>query len=1404
MLLRNDLQNLINNTMGRVLLSLFLIVITFQDNLLLAENETIRFDDYSYKDGLTTSCVYSAYKDSRGFLWLCTINGLYRYDGYNFRNINTLLKGVPNCEIQCVIEDKDQNLWIGTSGKGILIYNFYKEKIIHLNIKPENSFKISQIHLFGEKVYLATNAGLLIVKKQKDYKDNDTLKTRVLLPDPEHKNSQINNITFLYHQLNRKSLWIGTNGSLFELDTNNVTFKQIPTDPQNSIRWISEYKNKLIVGSWDGGIFSINPLTSKVENDHFINSINSIVNNKRVMTVIADNKKRLWLATYGSGLYVFKENLNGSVIYENYRNVENQTDNLKSDIINQLYIDNSGITWLCMNQPALTKIYYQKNNLHLNTISEKGNEIGVKEIITVMPSIDKNKLWIATNGMGIFLYDCRNKSYTNFTKKPSSLIQLDENDVSYCYQDKDGNLWIIYRRLGLFVVPARNALNLLNGNLNTKIKPIDANPMLSPDSKINSYITRIYEDNSGRIWFGGWGSLSIVNLSKDFSNIKSTEDILLNSKASLIYITDKQDEIKYPISPVLSIIERPKNKYWLGTMDAGIIELAENPDHSFSGNQLEISKKLPSLNVKIIHADHKKGFWIGTNSGLCYWDGKSDQVRTFTLNEGLSSMNINNLIEDDKSNIWISTSYGVSIINKNDYSVQNYFIDHNEKYNQYIPNAVAQTTDGDIYFSSNDVLVSINPDSVELNATNPPLYFTDIKINNQTVNTGEKYHGTMVINSNINDCKKINVPYNYTLNIEFAALDYVSADRIMYKYKIGNNKEWITLNSNQRSLILPSLRPGEYQLSIMKAGSNDNTVRTLILNYLPPFWRSKPAFVIYIIFLLTLFLTYRKLIITRVTQQSVIEKERYERKKLEELDKMKSEFFTNISHEFRTPLSLIINPLENLAKNGQLSEKSKDKLKLVLKSSNRLLKLTNELMDFGKIEKKLLKPEFQLCEINSLVRNSCQLFNNLADTMNIDFKLNTHIEQAEIPIDSGMIEKVIFNLLSNAFKYTQKNGIILVELSKIRDNDNEFIKISVINTGEGIPQEDLSRIFDRYYQVSNIQNRNIEGTGIGLALVKNFIELHNGKVDVHSKPHVETSFDIYLPFHQAGFELQNAEAKTSSLLVSKELITPLTSQSAFKPAFHYQLLLIEDDVDIRNYIVNELSSEFKIATANDGTTGLQIANEIIPDLIITDIIMPGISGTELCATLKKQVTTSHIPIIILSAKATTEQQIEGLEMGADVYMVKPFSLEFLKTQIIRLLHLKETIYARFLKENAIIPQGALTNKIDEEFIQKVLKFIEENLSNTDLSVDQLADHIALSKVQVYRKIKAISGQSVVEFIRTIRLKKAAELVLEKKYSFFEIAYETGFSTPSYFTKCFHDHFGKTPTEFATDYGNKPV
>lgn len=1378
-----------------ILLILFLVIYT-NAGLLLAADGNVIIDDYSYKDGLKTSWVYSVFKDSKGFLWICSNNGLFRYDGYSFRHINTMVKGFFNQETYSITEDQEGNFLLGTQN-GAYFYNTRKESLFRLQLSTNRQSRIFQTLIIDNTLFLASDSGLVLIRKPDIFTPGEVLRTRVLLPDSLRRISpQDNIINALCYVPGDSSVWIGSNGALYELRLKTNILRLIESYKQKSIRDLSVYNNQIMASSWDGGVFTVNRSTCRLQSDSLITFANTIVGDKRVVSALADQQNRLWIATFGNGLYVFSRGKSGEITYVNYRNDHNPRGSLKSDFVNDLFIDNSGIVWIGQMQPALSKLYYQKSKFITYNLFRQNEQYTSREIRSVNQSSNPDKLWISTNGSGLFLFDTRSQEIIQFTDQTKQGLQLPGNKMNFCYQDRHGNLWMVFQRLGLYVVPAGIVADLLKGTLKTLIKPFDANRLANMNSEANSYILSLYMDRSERLWAGGWGSLHMINLKGDLLNRNTTAGSLTGIESTCVFSFDNYDKAKIAFAPVASIAELGNNKIILGTLGSGLVEVETTLSGHFRFRLPEVNASMSTRNVRQVYKDKQNNIWMGTHAGLYFWNTSNDSLKLITAAQGLCSDDINNIIQDNDANIWVSTSFGISKILSSGCSIANFYYTDKDKFNQYIINAAVHTSDNLIGFSTNETMVFIHPDSIERDQHDPPLFFTDIKIDNKAVIPLEKYFGTRIINAGINDCKVIRVPHNHTLSIEFAALDFVNAGKLMYKYRLDSNAEWVVLNASQRSLVIPKLRSGEYTLSVMLADSHEQQIRTIVIDYLPPFWLTLPAYFVYFLMALAGFFLYRRLLIRKVLQQSILEKERFERKKVEELDKMKTEFFSNISHELRTPLSLIINPLESITKDEELSLQNREKLNLVLKSSNRLLKLTNELMDFSKIDNNLLKPDFQLHDIVSLVNDSCQLFNNLAGSMNLDFKIICSFERMEIPMDKGMIEKVIFNLLSNAFKYTPAKGMVMVNLTKSQWANNEHIKFSVINTGEGIKPEDLNKVFDRFYQVRNDQNSTVQGTGIGLALVKSFVELHNGMVEVKSEPGLETSFDIYLPLTQAGFDDQVNNGSDGPFQSKEKLQSHESKSHGTRPETRYRLLLIEDEEDISQYITRELAKDFEISVVANGEEGLKMAGEIIPDLIITDVKMPVLSGLELCKMLKNQVITSHIPVIMLSAKASVEEQIEGLETGADVYMVKPFSIDHLKAQIISLISFKQAVYQKNLKETSLVPEDAMPGKLDAEFLQKITAFIEANLTDSNLSVDQLAQCVSLSKVQTYRKIKAISGLSIVEFIRTIRLKKAAQLILENRLTFSEISFETGFSTPSYFSKCFHDHFGQTPSEFA--------
>jgi signal transduction histidine kinase/ligand-binding sensor domain-containing protein/CheY-like chemotaxis protein/AraC-like DNA-binding protein len=1374
-----------------------IIFIIFSFTCLFIENQVavgspitdeIIIKDYSYSDGLTTNSVNCTFRDSRGYLWICSINGLYRFDGYNFQKIKA--NNILNSEIYCMAEDKYHNFMIGTAKKGLIYYNTHTEEIFSVPLSIPVSFNINKIFFNKNKVWLGTDKGLIVFDQAKEYDSIKKISSQLIMPVPDNPADQRNKITSIYCSEDSTHLWLGTNGGLFEINTISLSIKGIMSHPQNAIRAIVPYGKHLLVGSWDGGVFLVNPVKFSLEKDTTIDWLNQILGRKKVISISFDLPQHLWIATYGDGLFLFDLKKKTYTLFSCRKNREAKQE-LKSDIINHIFYDkNEQILWVSMNQPALTRIFVKKNQMQIIELENFLNNQAIEISCVTQSKIFHNNLWIGTTRNGLLLYNAENNKLIQYTSSNSSKLKLPSNEISQLYEDNRGNLWLVFRNIGLFVIPAKK-LSQLSIN-SEKFSPINANKLFG-NTNGNSYILTFYEDTKKRLWIGLWAGLFVVNFSPDFIESNNIQEVTERCNVSCVFNDDQPNTLTFPISPIQAIVEVSPNKYYAGTRDEGVIEIIESPVFKFvvkSAN--EINNHLSGENVRCFLKTDSNVLWIGTNAGVCAHQLSSNHYSYYNEKNGLSSENINHIASDKNGHIWLSTSCGISQIAINNQQIKNFIFEaRRNEHNCLINSAYATINNNNIAFATNKSLVVFSTDSMKESIKKLPLFFTNLKINDLAITPESRIQGKKIIFSTINEAQQIRVPYNSTVYLEFAALDYIYSEQIKYKYKI-NAKDWITIDRNQHSISFYNQNPGEYQLELMALHPlGYNTSRTITLVFLPPWWKTGWALILYGLILLSLILSYRNLIIQRIKQKARLEQEKFERLKIEELDKLKTNFVTNLAHEIRTPLCLIINPLETLSSNAGIDPLMKDKLGTTLKNSYRLMKLANELSDFTKTEKNMLQPEIKNFDIIPIVREVFNSFSILSDSMKIDFQFHSAFEKLIIGVDREMLEKIIFNLLSNAFKYTSKNGYIFIDIESVEINGKTYAKLSVINSGEGIPPDKIEKIFDRFYQIDQAR----QGIGIGLSIVKSMVEIHHGIINVNSIPDENTCFEVLLPFYLAPENLISNNTDIE-LINSEDFLLSNSKNPANSKK--YKILIIEDEEEILNFIISELSPYYKVFSATNGEEGLKIAGKIFPDIIITDILMPGINGIDLCKQLRNNIATSHIPLIIVSAKSTPEQQIEGLDAGANIYLVKPFHIQVLKNQIDGLLQLKESIYNKFLRDSDLVPADSLNNELDKEFIGKVLHFIESNLSNPELNENDLARYVCLSKVQLYRKIKSITGMSVIEFITSIRLKTAAKLVLKKNMNFSEIAYETGFSSPSYFTRRFREYYGKTPSEYVNN------
>jgi signal transduction histidine kinase/DNA-binding response OmpR family regulator/sugar lactone lactonase YvrE len=929
--------------------------------------------------------------------------------------------------------------------------------------------------------------------------------------------------------------------------------------------------------------------------------------------------------------------------------------------------------------------------------------------------------------------------------------------------DNSGLIWIATNENGIVQFnPSNNSYRYCFDDKNNS------------DITYNDRITILHQDSDGSIWIGTLGR-GLYRYYQETGNY----EVFRHSNNDTTSINN--DEIS-------TIYEDQNRTIWIGS-NGGLNRYIPEKN-SF--------RSLPNATARVLFEDSKKNFWLGTYMyGLSLLDRNSEKIIvTLTEKDGLPNNTICSIREDDSGNLWIGTNNGLSKFNFEKKTFRNYYVQDGLNKDAFQINASVKGSDGILYFGIHESgLNYFNPDSIKDDPVPPQVVIENISLFNRP---DEKlsYEGF------IPDLEMIELPYNQNdLHFEYVGLHFSEPARNKYKYILeGFDKNWIDAR-NQKTATYTNLDPGEYIFKVNAANrdgvwNESGASIKIIIN--PPIWATTWAYLLYIILAASLIYYLWKLNVRRIKTKHEFEMSKFEAEKLHEVDELKSRFFANISHEFRTPLTLILGPAKDIQDKTKESE-TKNNIGLIKRNANRLLRLVNQLLDLSKLEAGRMKLETREENIIPLLKGLVLSFSSLADSKKIILGFNAVEENLNAYFDSDKVEKVVNNLLSNAFKFTPDGGKIDVTVEKMATE----VELKISDSGMGIPNENIDRVFDRFYQVDGGHTREREGTGIGLALTKELVELHKGKIGVESETGKGTTFVVKIPLgkdHLKPEEIveEKVKGETKQYSVEKELIVETNSRKektdidvlldTEKPL----LLVIEDNGDVRKYIISHLEDNYRIQEAVDGQEGLEQAFNHIPDLIISDVMMPKMDGFELCSKLKTDERTSHIPIIMLTAKATSQDKISGYEIGADDYIMKPFDATELKIRVKNLIDIRRKLQEKFRSSDFSVPPEL--SSIDDQFMNKVLKVINKHLSEEEFSIDDLGKEVSMSREHLYRKLKAISGHSPSLFIRSVRLAKAKKLIKERKGTISEISFLVGFGSPAYFGKCFKEEYGYSPGE----------
>lgn len=1425
-----------------------------------------KVDHFSVNNGLSQGVVANIIQDQKGFMWFSTWNGLNKFDGYTFKNYKAFpgdKSTLTTNRFSYIAESKYGDIWCLTydgraylfdnqskefidilhpiegslqqtppvtkiytlkkgiawivceqgytfrvdekackQGEGITLYSTFNkslkgEKILNIyqdadgdewiltdkginivgkkQINSDFPFKLMQE--YDGKIYLVTTSGKIASYKPatKDIKF-------IQIPHPINEINSIASIS-----AKNDSICMATdNGLLLYLpQKNQFQLFDIRTSPKLSNNVVSFYRDRtgdVWLFSEDPGVIRLNLQTG--EKQVLLSPPQDIVHYevKSRILIFEDKEGTLWVVPQEGHLCYYDRKSQQLKLY--FTDPHNPTS-LFAPYIRFFFPDRQGNVWLITTR-GVEKMSFSPHVYELNNID---NGLEIRAFL-----LDKQRqLWVGSKRGIVRIYhaDGTLKGYLT----PQGTITPQETKFSrsvYCFlEDKEGNIWLGTKKDGLLLLKKKNDQSY---SVQQYLHDPDDAYSLSDNS-----IYSIFQDSHGRIWLGSYG--------KGINLISRNED----NKIQFIHCGNQLKN--YPVNSSLKIryITEVRNGILMVGTTHGLLTFSAKFDQpeeiKFYHNvrDPEAATSLGSNDVTYIYTDSSQRIYVTTFTGginqVVSSNLLSDNIvfKSYTIRDGLASDLVLSMIEDGQKKLWVVSENALSIFDPVKGSFDNFISKHiaNElNFSEAIPSLDNKQR---LLFGTDHGVLKINPSQMKKSSYVPPIVFTDLKIQGSQRRVA------------IDDVKELTLePSERNVTFQFAAIDYANPEDIRYSYRLkGLEKEWNDADKN-RSATYINLPPGEYQLQICSTNSDGawtDNLRTLDIKVLPTFWETYWAWIFYVLLfaLFTSAIVYILFYIYRLRHQVDVE---------QQLSNIKLRFFTDISHELRTPLTLISSPLAEVLDREPLSPTAKGHLLLVHKNTERMLRLVNQILDFRKIQNKKMKVLAEQIEIVSLVDKIMENFRMIAEEKDISFELQAAQDSLYVWADKDKFEKILFNLLSNAFKYTPAGKSVTVHVKTIEDK----LQIVVSDEGIGIDRDKQKSLFQRFETLGRY-NILQPSSGIGLSLVRELIELHHGSIEINSEPGVGSEFIVNLPLDKKVLE----EDKQVEFILTDSITNTLAEQTAAPQNLYededgmeqeatlndeeaFSILIVEDNQELRTFLKNILSENYIVLEATNGEEGAEIAQEQIPDLIVSDIMMPVMDGLDMVKAIKENNDTCHIPIILLSAKSSLDDRIAGLEQGIDDYITKPFSSTYLRTRITSLLKQRKQLQEMYLAQLAgkkveesdnyeAEPARPQITPYDELFMQQVMEFMEEQMDNTDLTVDDFADKLMLSRTVFYRKLKSIVGLTPVDFIRDIRIKRSIQLIESGEYNFSQVAYMIGFSDPKYFSKCFKKQTGLTPSEY---------
>lgn len=1349
------------------------------------QTSSLKFRTLSVGQGLSNNQVNCVYKDHKGFMWIGTASGLNRFNGYDitvFHHDANQATSLPDDFILQLFNAPDDRIGVLTAA-GVSLYDPTTETFENRADKIAEAFHIPTGNI--ETVVTDPNGHYwILLSGQGLVHYNPTAQTtHPLRHIPQDSTSLASDSIMALTQDPAGHHWIiHANGIVEQLNLSTRGYRVVARYKQLYHKNKGTHYNYRITADQDGdlwihalndaqGVYWFSPAQKTFR--QFTREAGTLrLNTNIICDIVQDNDGRLWIGTDHGGINLINKK-NFTIQY--IRHDDEDTQSLVQNSIISLYKDREGIIWIGTFKQGLS--YYHKNIIRFPAVKyhpRHTNGLPFGDLNRFVEDRHGN-LWIGTNGGGLIYYNRHTGTFTQYKNDPADPHSLSSDVIVSLCLDHTNMLWI-----GTFY----GGLDAYDGHRFTHYTHTPG----VPESLADHSVWEVFEDAQHRLWVGtiGGGLDLFDRRTQTFTHFRSGD---VNS-VKVDYIS--------------ALTEDPAGNLWIGTAQGVDVLMRKTGRFVHYEHAPNNPRSLSHNNVYDILADSQGRIWIGTQGGLNLFDPTSQTFRIWQTPDGLPHHAVLTILEGDHHDLWMSTPRGlVNMIQRTPHTApqigawifNNYDEADGLQGKQFNENAALKTSRGELIFGGPNGFNLFKPTQIGAVKNPPAVVLSDFQLFNKSLQPGKAVDGEVILHTAITEAHQVTLPPGRNMfSIEFAALNFFHPEKTQYHYQLeGFDDHWLLADNQTRKVTYTNLDPGTYTFTVNAAnaaGRWADTGTTLTVTILPPFWKTRTAFFVYFLIILGGLLAARKLIQQREQMKYALEAERREAIRMHELDVMKIRFFTNVSHEFRTPLSLILSPLDKIIARTQ-DEGIKKQLLLVQRNARRLLNLVNRLLDFRKLEVQ----EIQLIptegDVITFIRETVYSFSDLSEKKDIALTLTSALPTLQMMFDQDKLEKILFNLLSNAFKFTPEHGQVTVDMATEDTAPHPWLRITVQDTGIGIPANKLDKIFERFFQHDVPTSMVNQGSGIGLAITREFTRLHGGTIQATSTPGQGSCFTVRLPIQTV---LPDTATPTQYMLSVDEVNTRVLENLPAKNKKPV-LLLVEDNEDFRFYLKDNLQLEYTVLEARHGKEGLAQAEKHKPDLVVSDIMMPEMDGVALCQHIRTSPSIAHTPVILLTARTSNEQQLQGYDVGANDYITKPFNFELLAARIKNLLALPRP--SREEPQHLPVKASQLQiTPLDEQFIQNAIKYVEAELSSPEFSVEVLSQHLGMSRANLYKKILALTGKSPLEFIRTIRMQQAAQLLEKSQLTVAEVAYQVGFNNPKYFSRYFKEAFNMLPSAYA--------